>query len=116
MIDLAYAMGAGGAAGGEAGGGIMGFLPLIAIIVVFYFLLIRPQQKKAKDHQQLLGTLREGDKIVTSGGIYGTIVKVEENTFIVEIADRVRIKILKSHVGNVVSQANAGSAPPPPKE
>lgn len=116
MIDLAYAMGAGGAGGEGGGGGLMGFLPLVAIIVVFYFLLIRPQQKKSKEHQQLLGTLREGDKIVTSGGIYGTIVKVEENTFILEIADRVRIKILKGHVGNVVSQVNPNTAPTPPKE
>lgn len=115
MIDLAYAMGAGGA-GGEGGGGFMGFLPLIAIIFVFYFLLIRPQQKRAKEHQQLLGTLKEGDKIITSSGIYGTIVKVEENAFVVEIADRVRVKIAKGHVSSVVSQANPATAPAPPKE
>lgn len=111
MIDLAYAMGAGGAGGG-AGGGLMGFLPLIAIIFVFYFIIIRPQQKKAKEHQQMLNTLREGDKIITNSGIYGTVVKVDENSIIVEIADRVRIKMAKGYIATITSQTN--SAPPPP--
>lgn len=113
MIDIAYAMGAGG--GGEgAGGGMMGILPIVAIVFVFYFLLIRPQQKRNKEHQQLLSTLKEGDKVITSGGIYGTIVKAEENAFVIEIADRVRIKMAKGHISSVVSQVNnpANTAPP----
>lgn len=114
MIDIAYAMGAGGA-GGDGGSNIMGFLPFIAIIFVFYFLLIRPQQKRSKEHQNLLSTLKEGDKVITSSGIYGTIVKVEENAFVIEIADRVRIKMAKGHISSIVSQVNsppANTAPP----
>ena len=112
MIDIAYAMGAGGGAGAEGGAGLMNLLPFVAIIFVFYFLLIRPQQKRSKEHQNLLGTLKEGDKVITSGGIYGTIVKVEENAFIIEIADRVRIKMAKGHIASIVSQVSPNTTPP----
>lgn len=113
MIDLAYAM-AGGGAGGEGGmSAFSSFLPLIAIIVIFYFILIRPQQKRTKQHQQMLSTLKEGDKVITNSGIYGTVVKVEENALIIEIADRVRIKMAKGYIASITSQVNPNAVPPP---
>ena len=76
-----------------AGGGLAGFLPLILIFVVFYFLLIRPQQKKAKEHSAFLGNLKKGDDIVTSGGILGRITGLTDNIVTVEIAEGIRIKV-----------------------
>lgn len=106
MIELAYAM----APGAEGGGNpMMQFLPLIAIIFIFYFILIRPQQKRNKEHQKMLGGMKEGDKVITSSGIYGTVAKVEEGAVILEIADRVRIKVAKGHVSNIISKTSAPS-------
>lgn len=80
------------------------FLPLILIFVVFYFLLIRPQQKKLKEHKNMLGALRRGDRIVTNGGIIGLVTKVEDRELIVEIADGVRVHVARDMVANVVSK------------
>ena len=77
MFDIAYAMGAGGA-GGEGAGGFTGFIPLILMFVIFYFLLIRPQQKRTKEHRQMVSNLKKGDRIVTSGGIHGRITGMDE--------------------------------------
>ena len=102
MIDLAYAMGApaGGAQGGM--GQIMSFLPIVLIFVVFYFLLIRPQQKKAKEHRALLDNIKVGDSILTNGGIYGKVTGLRENVLTVEISDKVRVKVSRGHVAGVV--------------
>ncbi len=82
-------------------GGIMSFLPLIAIVVVFYFFMIRPQMKKAKDQKKYIEALKKGDKILTIGGIYGKIVEVREDaTFIMETEDGSRMKISKNAVSN----------------
>ena len=70
-------------------GPLVALFPWILIFAVFYFLLIRPQQKRAKEHQQMLNNLKKGDKILTSGGIYGTIVGIKGNTLEVEIAEEV---------------------------
>ena len=87
------------------------FMPLILIFVVFYFLLIRPQQKKMRDHREMLAAIRRGDKVVTGGGIIGQVVKVGENDELsVEIADEVRVKVLRSTVSAVLSK------PQPAKE
>lgn len=97
MIDIAYA--ADGVAGGAgAGGGFMAFVPLILIFVVFYFLLIRPQQKKAKEHQKYLANLKKGDDVVTQGGIYGTITGLTDSVVTLEIADKVRVKVSRQHI------------------
>ena len=70
MFDIAYAMGQGGA-GGEGAGGFAGFIPLILMFVIFYFLLIRPQQKRTKEHRAMVANLKKGDRIITSGGLHG---------------------------------------------
>ncbi|MCK4404624.1 MAG: preprotein translocase subunit YajC [candidate division Zixibacteria bacterium] len=101
MIETAYAMGTGG--GGE-GGGIAAFLPLIAIVVIFYFLLIRPQQKRSREQKMMLSTLRKGDKVVTSSGMYGTIVGMDEkeNKVVLKVAENVKIEFLKSSISGRV--------------
>ena len=105
LISPAYAQ-----AAGPGGFSIEAFLPLILIFAVFYFLLIRPQQKKVKQHRELVAGLRRGDRIVTTGGIIGTIAKVvNEHELLVEIADGVRIRLVRSQVSEVAAK----SAPVP---
>ena len=81
------------------------FVPLILIFVIFYFLIIRPQTKKMKDHQQMVNNLKSGNKVVTSGGIVGVVKDVfeKDNQVEVEIADNVRIRILKQYVTEIVT-------------
>ena len=109
MFDIAYAMGTGGA-GGEGAAGFSGFIPLILMFVIFYFLLIRPQQKKTKEHRQMISNLKKGDRIVTSGGIHGRITGMDDVTLTVEIADKVRVKVARGNV-SALAQATAQSQP-----
>ncbi|MGF6231879.1 preprotein translocase subunit YajC [Inquilinus ginsengisoli] len=103
LISEAYAQTAdAGAAGGA--GMLMQFAPLILIFVVFYFLLIRPQQKRAKEHRDMLGNLRRGDRVVTGGGIVGTVQKVADDELTVEIAENVRVKVIRSTVTTVLAR------------
>lgn len=113
MINIAYAMGQGGAQGASGAGGFASFIPLILMFVIFYFLLIRPQQKKSKDHRELISNLKKGDRIITSGGIYGRITAVSDTMLTVEISDRVRVKLNRS---NVAGLAQAAAPPPPSKK
>tara|TARA_B100000427_G_scaffold37383_1_gene27032 strand:+ start:237 stop:662 length:426 start_codon:yes stop_codon:yes gene_type:complete len=102
LISPAYAQGA----GAGAGGGLEAFLPLILIFVIFYFLLIRPQQKKMKEHKSMLEAVRRGDKVVTGGGIVGTVTKVSEgDEVVVEIAEGVKVKVRKSMLSGVESKS-----------
>lgn len=81
------------------------FLPLILIFVVFYFLLIRPQQRKAKDQKAMLEALRRGDRVVTGGGIIGTVARVDNpEEVIVEIAENVRVRVLRSTISSVLAK------------
>lgn len=99
FLDIAWAMGANPQGGGQGGGSALsGFILLILIFVIFYFLLIRPQQKKAKDHRQMLGALKKGDKVITSGGIYGLVESVSQNTVVLKIADNVKVKFGKAYI------------------
>ncbi len=102
LISPAYAQAAAGAPGGFD---LMSLAPLVLIFVVFYFLLIRPQQKKMKQHREMLGALRRGDKIVTNGGIVGTISKVlSPEELQVEIAEGVRVKVMRGMISSVLSR------------
>ena len=90
--------------GGEAPSGlqsIMGFLPLIAIVGIFYFLILRPQNKKQKETQKMLAALKKGDKIVTIGGIHGTIQTVRENTVIIRVDDNTKLEFSRSAISSV---------------
>ena len=81
---------------------ITSLLPLVFIFVVFYFLLIRPQSKKAKEHKQMVAALAKGDEIVTNGGLLGKLVKVGENFVDVELADGVTVKLQRNAIANVM--------------
>ncbi|MBI4683300.1 MAG: preprotein translocase subunit YajC [Nitrospirae bacterium] len=108
FADMVYAMAGqpGGAGGGSPQGPaamIQSFLPLILIFVIFYFLLIRPQSKKAKEHKQMLENLKKGDKIMTNGGIYGIIEDIDADsvTLKVGIKDDIRIKVNRAYVAGL---------------
>ena len=101
LTGLAYAMGPNTQAGQGQGGGLIGFLPLILIFVIFYFMLIRPQQKRAKEHKSFLQGLKKGDKIITSGGLYGTITGITDDSVTIEIAEKVRVKVDKNTVATM---------------
>jgi preprotein translocase subunit YajC len=103
--DLAYAMGGVGGAGGAQGNPLGAFVPLILMFAIFYFLLIRPQQKKAKQHKEMLSNLKVGDAVVTNGGIYGTIVRFNDKkgTLILEIAEKVQVEILRNTLADLQS-------------
>lgn len=103
MISTAYAMGQTGAQGGQAGG-LAGFLPIIILFAIFYFLLIRPQQKKAKEHREMIGNLKKGNRVVTSGGIYGTIQSIDDTTIGLEIAEKVKIKVSRGNIAALITE------------
>jgi preprotein translocase subunit YajC len=107
LISVAHAMGQTGGAG--QAGGIAGFLPIIILFVIFYFLLIRPQQKKAKEHKAMISNLKKGVRIITSGGIYGTIISIDDTTIGLEIAEKIKIKITRGNVAAVVSDTTTDS-------
>jgi preprotein translocase subunit YajC len=89
---------------GQQGGGSM-FSTLIMfalIILIFYFMILRPQQKRQKERDKLLNSIEKGDKIITAGGIHGTVIGLEDKTVLVQIADNVKVKIEKTAVGNVI--------------
>ena len=105
MNFLAYAMGGGGAGGaGGQGGGFGAFLPLILMFAIFYFLLIRPQQKKAKQHKQVLASLKKGDHVVSSGGLHGVVTGLTDDAVTMEIAPKVRVKVSRGSVSGVISK------------
>ena len=93
------------------------FLPLVLIFVVFYFLLIRPQQKKQRDHRTMLDALRRGDRVVTGGGILGTVSKVVGNDEVeVDIASNVRVRVLRSTITSVLAKPDPAAAREAAKE
>jgi preprotein translocase subunit YajC len=101
MTDLAYAMGPTPGGGGSPGG-MSVFIPLILMFAVFYFLLIRPQQKKQRTHRDMLKSLKVGDRVVTTGGLYGTIVAGGDTTIKLEIADKVRVEVGRTYIAGKV--------------
>ncbi len=107
MTNIAYAMGTGGIGGAQGTGGFSSFIPLILMFVIFYFLLIRPQQKKAKEHREMVNALKKGDRIITTGGLHGRVTAVGDNVLTVEIAEKVRVKIARGNVGAVDSPSRA---------
>ena len=92
--------------GGGGLGGFTSLIPLILIFVIMYFLLIRPQQKKVKEHRAMVGALRRGDRVVTQGGIMGRISRVKDDDEIeVEIAEGIRVRVVRSTIAQVVSKS-----------
>jgi preprotein translocase subunit YajC len=106
LTAVAYAMG-GNAQGQPAGGGIASLLPILIMFVIFYFLLIRPQQKQAKKHQEFLRALKAGDRVITSGGLHGVITGLTDTTVTLEVADKVRVKVSRAAVSGSSQEAAA---------
>jgi len=101
FISTAYAQTGGGAGGFD----IVALAPLVLIFVVFYFLIIRPQQKKVKDHRAMVEALRRGDRVVTTGGIIGTVSKVTgDREIVLEIADGVRVRVVRSMIAEIMAK------------
>jgi len=95
LLNVPNAFAEGAAAPGS---GLVSLFPLLVIMVIFYFLLIRPQQKKLKEHRSVIESLKAGDKVITSGGMYGTIKSVSEDDLKIEIAQGVRVKIKRDTI------------------
>lgn len=101
----------------QSGFDIMAFMPLIMIFVIFYFLLIRPQQKKMKEHQSMLSAIRRGDRIVTNGGLIGLVNKVtSDSELLVEIADNVKVRVARSMIAEVLTKTEAVNSDEPKAE
>ncbi len=106
--SVAYAMGApGGAAGQQGAGGFSGIFMMLIIFGIFYFILIRPQQKKMKEHKKLIDNIKKDDKIITAGGMYAVVKNATANTLTVEIADGVRVKVARSSISTVLTEEEA---------
>jgi preprotein translocase subunit YajC len=101
-MNIAHALGNQAGAGQGGASQWMGLMPLVLLFVVFYFLLIRPQQKRSKEQKKFIENLKKGDKVVTSGGLYGTITGITDDTVTLEIADKIRVKVLKGAIANTV--------------
>jgi preprotein translocase subunit YajC len=103
--SLAYAMGtpAGGAAQGQ-GNPLVAFMPLIILFVIFYFLLIRPQQKKAKEHKQMLQNLKRGDSVITGGGLYGRITSLSDDVLTLDLGHNMEVKVNRGYISTVTDR------------
>lgn len=105
MLGLAFAMGT--PPGGQATGSqsaILNLVPLLLMFGIFYFLLIRPQQKKAREHRALLDTLKKGDQVVTAGGMHGKVTGIDGDVVTIEIATGVNVKFNKGHIASVAKK------------
>ena len=105
FISNAYAQ-----ADAASPGGLMSFLPLIVIFAVFYFMLIRPQMKRSKEHKQLVSQLSKGDEVITNGGLLGKIIDVSDTFVTLELADNLQIKLQRQAVANVMPKGTIKSA------
>jgi len=105
--SIAHAMGQAPAAGGQAGGPLMTFMPLILMFVIFYFLLIRPQQKKQKEHKQMLDNLGRGDRVITAGGLYGRVVEAKGETLTVDLGNNVQVQVGRGFISGLVPAEGA---------
>lgn len=98
MINWAYAAAQGAAGAPEASPMWSFVVPMIFMVVIFYFLLIRPQQRKAKEHKALLENLKKGDRVITNGGLIGTIINIEDPLVVIEVADKVRVEVARPYI------------------
>lgn len=108
FVTPAYAQAAGG---GDPMSAFGQFIPLILIFVIFYFFLIRPQQKRAKEHRSMLDALRRGDEVVTAGGIFGKVTKVKDGDEVeLQIAEGVKVRVARSTIASVVNKTEPAEA------
>ncbi|MBI4535112.1 MAG: preprotein translocase subunit YajC [Ignavibacteriae bacterium] len=94
--------------GNGGGGGMFGTLMMFALIIlIFYFMILRPQQKRQKERQKILESVKKGDKIITAGGLHGTIAGLDEKTFLLEVGDKVKLKFDRSAVGTIIKEGES---------
>jgi preprotein translocase subunit YajC len=106
FTSIAYAMGqTQQGQGADAPNPLVSLMPLILMFVVFYFLLIRPQQKKQKEHQRMLSEIKKNDEVITSGGVHGTIVNIKDKTYSLRVDDNVKIEVSKSAISAVKNKS-----------
>lgn len=110
LTNIAYAMGQAPDAGAQPGGPLMTFMPLILMFVIFYVLLIRPQQKKQKEHKQMLDNLSRGDRVVTNGGLHGRIVEVKDNVLVLDLGNNIQVQVGRGFITALVPAEGAGKA------
>jgi len=92
---------------GDAGGGFASTIIMFALIIlIFYFMILRPQKKRQKEREQMLNSVKKGDKIITIGGLHGTVVGVEEKTILVQAADNVKLKFERSAISTITKEGN----------
>ncbi len=103
MNWIQFAMGPSGSEGGGSPAGLL--IPLLGMLAIFYFLLIRPQQKKQKTLQAMIAAVKKGDRVLTTGGIYGTVLGVKDHIIVLKIAENVKIEIVKHAVASIVEKA-----------
>jgi preprotein translocase subunit YajC len=107
--NVAHAMGQAPAGGSQPGGPLMTFMPLILMFVIFYFLLIRPQQKKQKEHKQMLENLTRGDRVITAGGLHGRVVEAKDDILTVDLGNDMHVQVGRGFISAVIL-ADSGAA------
>ena len=112
MIDLAYAMGPGPQSGGGIAAVLPQLVPIVLVLGIFFFLVIRPQQRDRRNREQMLAALKKGDRVITSGGLIGTIVNVTDRRVTLKLGDSVRVECVRSAITGLESEnrADADSA------
>ena len=111
MIDLAYALGqAPNSGSGGPYSGLVSILPFVGIFLIFYFLMIRPQQKQKRERESLLRAIKKGDRVVTTGGLYGTVVGLSEHTVTLKVADQVKLDFERASIGRIVPSDKESNA------
>ncbi|MEK6591416.1 MAG: preprotein translocase subunit YajC [Nitrospinota bacterium] len=104
MVSEAFAMPPPQSGGGGSGSLFISFIPILVMFAIFYLLLIRPQAKKQKEHKVMLASIKEGDNVLTTGGIYGTIIKIKDDIITLQIADNVKIKVSRGYIAAMKGQ------------
>jgi preprotein translocase subunit YajC len=84
----------------QSGSSFAGFLPILLLVAIFYFMLYRPMQKRKKNHEEMISSLKSGSRVITSGGVHGTVVAVKDHTVMLKVADQVKIEVTKSAISS----------------
>ena len=103
-MNLLIAMAPQGGSGAGGGSMVSTFVMFGAIFLIFYFMIIRPQQKRAKEREKLLSSIEKGDKVITSGGVHGTVAGVEEKTILLQVTENVKLKIERSAISTILNR------------